>query len=73
MAGRGKIFSSPIFWFLFGFSLCILACSSGKDAHIGLACSRLSVVGDGGKGRAREKKNKKNEGGLRRGREGESL
>ena len=30
-----------------------------------LACSRLSVVGDGEKGRAREK----NEGGLRRGRE----
>ena len=29
-----------------------------------LACSRLSVVGDGEKGRAREK----NEGGLRRGR-----
>ena len=33
------------------------------------SASRLSVVGDGEKGRAREK----NEGGLRRGREGESL
>ena len=34
-----------------------------------VACSRLSVVGEGEKGRAREQ----NEGGLRRGREGESL
>ena len=34
-----------------------------------LACSRLSVVGDRVKRRAREK----NEGGLRQGREGESL
>ena len=43
MAGRSKIFSSPIFWFLFGFSLCILACLSGKDAHIGLNMRHVKV------------------------------
>ena len=36
--------------------------SSGRRASIKVACSRLSVVGDGEKGRAREK-NEKNEGG----------
>ena len=40
---------------------------SGTRDHI--ACCRLSVVGDGEKGRAREK----NEGGLRRGRKGLAL
>ena len=37
---------------------------SGRQADVTLACSKLSVVGDGEKGRAREK----NEGGPRRGR-----
>ena len=43
MAGRSKIFSSPQFWFLFGFSLSTLACLGGKDGYIGLNMCHVSV------------------------------
>ena len=43
MVGRSKIFSSPQFWFLFGFSLSTLACLGGKDGYIGLNMCHVSV------------------------------